>query len=156
MKRLHLHIGVSDLEQGVRFYSALFGSEPVKLKEDYAKWMPDDPCVSLAISTRVGSRGIDHLGVQAETEQELQDLRTRLQDADMAAYNEGDAVCCYARSDKTWVDDPAGMPWEVYRTMADAQLFNGEQKTDAPCCTPETKGQPGCCTPSPQTAGCCN
>ena len=156
MKRLHLHIGVSDLEQGVRFYSALFGSEPVKLKEDYAKWMPDDPCVSLAISTRVGSRGVDHLGVQAETEQELQELRTRLKDADMAAYDEGDAVCCYAHSDKTWVDDPAGMPWEVYRTMADAQLFNSAEETDTQCCTPETKGQPGCCTPSPKTAGCCN
>ncbi|MEQ8207467.1 MAG: ArsI/CadI family heavy metal resistance metalloenzyme [Woeseia sp.] len=156
MKRLHLHIGVNDLDQGVRFYSALFGTEPVKLKEDYAKWMPDDPRVSLAISTRAGSRGIDHLGVQAETEEELQEMRTRLQNADLAAYDEGDAVCCYAHSDKTWVDDPAGMPWEVYRTMNDAQLFNGEQEAAAACCTPETKGQPGCCTPSPQTAGCCN
>lgn len=156
MKRLHLHIGVSDLEQGIRFYSALFGTEPVKVKEDYAKWMPDDPCVSLAISTRTARRGVDHLGVQAETEQELEELRTRLQGADMAAYDEGDAVCCYARSDKSWIDDPAGVPWEVYRTMADAQLFNGKQEADGACCTPETKGQPGCCTPSPQTAGCCN
>ena len=149
-------MGVKDLDKGIRFYNALFGEEPVKVKDDYAKWMPDDPGITFAISTRSGRTGVDHLGVQAADEQELDELRQRMQAADLVAFDEGETVCCYAQADKSWVEDPAGMAWEVYRTMADAALFaKVEPAANSACCTPETKGQPGCCEPSERTAGCC-
>lgn len=156
MKRFHIHIGVDKLDEAIRFYSALFGAEPVKMKPDYAKWLLDDPRVNFAISTRIKTKGMDHLGIQVEEECELTELRDRLKAADMAVVAEGETTCCYARSDKSWVQDPAGIPWEAYRTMEDAQLFAGQpKKAESVCCTPETKGQPDCCIPSKKTAACC-
>jgi catechol 2,3-dioxygenase-like lactoylglutathione lyase family enzyme len=156
MKRLHIHVGVEQLDESVRFYSALFGAEPVKTKPDYAKWLLEDPRVNFAISTRAKKNGIDHLGIQVEEESELTELRERLKAADMAVVEEGETVCCYARSDKSWLHDPAGIPWETYRTMEDAQLFSGHpDQAEHACCTPETMGAPDCCEPSEKTAGCC-
>lgn len=156
MKRFHVHVGVEDLNNAIRFYSTLFGAEPVKTKPDYAKWLLDDPRVNFAISTRAKTKGMDHLGIQVEEEHELSELRERLKSGDMAVAEEGETVCCYARSDKSWIQDPAGIPWEAYRTMEDAQLFSEQsEQAERACCTPETKGTPGCCEPSPQTAGCC-
>ncbi len=157
MKRLHIHVGVEDIERSIRFYSALFGAEPVKTKSDYAKWMLDDPHLNFAISTRAGRKGVDHLGLQADDENELQALRERLQNADMATFDEGETVCCYARSDKSWVEDPAGIAWEAYRTMADARVFSDDAPAgDTACCTPETRGQPGCCAPAAGAGECCS
>ena len=124
MKRFHIHVGVEKLDESIRFYSALFGAEPVKTKTDYAKWLLDDPRVNFAISTRTKKMGMDHLGIQVEEEHELTELRDRLKAGDMAVVEEGETVCCYARSDKSWIQDPAGIPWEAYRTMEDAQLFS--------------------------------
>ena len=158
MKRFHIHVGVEKLDESIRFYSALFGAEPVKTKPDYAKWMIDDPRVNFAISTRA-SKGVDHLGIQVEETGELDELRGRLKAADMAVFDEGETVCCYAQSDKSWIQDPTGIPWETYRTMEDAQLFSGKVEThEAACCTPETMGQrePACCVPSEKTTGCCD
>lgn len=141
MKRLHLHVGVDNLQDAIRFYSALFGAEPVKTKDDYAKWMVDDPRINFAVSTRAKVRGVDHLGIQVESEAELAALRAQLKSADMAMNDEGDTVCCYARSDKSWVTDPAGIAWEAYHTMADAQMFSGSaaDMSDAAgaCCAPQ-------------------
>lgn len=156
MKRMHIHAGVEDLAQSIRFYSALFGAEPDKTKSDYAKWMLDDPRINFAISTRVAKKGVDHLGIQVDDEGELEALRERLGQADASLYDEGESNCCYARSDKSWVEDPAGIAWETFRTMEDLQLFAANEKpADEACCTPETKGQPGCCVPSEKTVGCC-
>ncbi len=136
MKRLHIHIGVESLDESIRFYSALFGAEPVKTKVDYAKWMLDDPRINFAISTRV-SNGLEHLGLQVDDAGELEELRNRLKQADMAVYGEGETVCCYARSDKSWVKDPSDIPWEAYKSMADADLFNvAEEPGAAACCAP--------------------
>ena len=160
MKRLHIHVGVEDLVQSIRFYSALFGAEPVKTKPDYAKWLLESPHVNFAISTRVGGTGVNHLGIQVDDENELTELRDRLQKADMAVVTEGETTCCYAKSDKSWVHDPAGIPWEAYRTMADAEIYKME-KPDmqaSGCCTPEQKNEAaaGCCAPSAKaTTGCC-
>lgn len=134
MKRFHIHLGVEALDESIRFYSALFGAEPVKRKPDYARWLLDDPRVNFAISARVKNNGMDHLGIQVE--------------------EDGETVCCYARSDKSWIQDPAGIPWEAYRTMEDVQLFSG-QPDQTESCTPETKRTPDCCAPSEKTAGCC-
>ncbi|MEZ5527071.1 MAG: ArsI/CadI family heavy metal resistance metalloenzyme [Gammaproteobacteria bacterium] len=156
MKRMHIHVGVDNLEQSILFYSALFGAEPAKRKPDYAKWMLDDPRLNFAISTRA-KRGVDHLGLQVDEEQELQALRERLKTADMALFDEGETVCCYAKSDKSWVSDPSGIAWEAYQTMGDAQLFSSHEKeSEQACCTPETKGTPGCCEPAPKSGGCCS
>ncbi len=157
MKRMHIHVGVEHLEQSIRFYNALFGAEPVKTKADYAKWMLSDPRINFAISTRA-EHGVDHLGLQVDEEIELEELRTRLHAAELAVDDEGETVCCYAKSDKSWVKDPSGVTWEAYRTMEDVQLFSGEPKrtaTTATCCTPETKGKPGCCDTSRNGTSCC-
>lgn len=156
MKRFHIHVGVERLDESIRFYSALFGAEPVKTKSDYAKWLLEDPRVNFAISTRA-KKGVDHLGIQVEEEHELTELREHLKTGEMAVVEEGETVCCYARSDKSWIQDPAGIPWEAYRTMEDVQLFSGHaDKAETPCCTPETKGTPDCCEPSEKTVGCCS
>lgn len=156
MDRSPLHIGTRNLDEGIRFYSALFGAEPVKTKSDYAKWVLDNPHVNFAISTRAETTGVDHLGIQVEAEGELAEIRERLKNADMSLFDEGETVCCYARSEKSWVRDPSGVPWEAYRTMEDAQIFSDKaQALNANCCVPETKGKPGCCEPTEKTAGCC-
>ena len=133
MHRMHIHVGVDKLEHSIDFYNALFGAEPVKTKADYAKWMLDDPSVNFAISTRV-AHGVNHLGIQVDEEQELEDLRSRFQKADMSAFDEGETTCCYARSDKSWVKDPAGIAWENFRTMQDAELYSDPTKADKPTC----------------------
>ncbi len=146
MQRLHIHVGVDDLDRGIRFYNALFGVEPVKTREDYAKWMLDDPRVNFAISTRTGTNGIDHLGIQAGNDSELETLRERVASADLATFDEGETTCCYARSDKTWVRDPAGVAWETFRTMEDAELFSADDRPRAQaCCAPKTGDQAECC-----------
>ncbi|MDF1643196.1 MAG: ArsI/CadI family heavy metal resistance metalloenzyme [Pseudomonadales bacterium] len=156
MKRMHIHIGVENLNQSIIFYSALFGAQPVKTKTDYAKWMLDDPQVNFAISTRAGKEGVDHLGLQVDEESELQELRERLKGADMSVFDEGETVCCYARSDKSWVEDPSGIPWEAYKTMEDVQLFSASTESEAgTCCAPETKSQPDGCESPESTTGCC-
>ena len=156
MKQLHIHVGVEKLDESIRFYSALFGAEPVKTKTDYAKWLIEDPRVNFAISTRA-KKGVDHLGIQVEDEHELTEMRDRLKTGEMAVVEEGETVCCYARSEKSWVQDPAGIAWEAYRTMEDVHLFAGHaEPMESACCTPETKGTPDCCEPSEKTAGCCS
>ena len=124
MKRMHIHMFIDDLQKSINFYSNLFGSEPTKRKDDYAKWMLNDPGVNFAISSRGSKSGIDHLGIQVEKDIELKDMRERLKKADMQSFAEGETVCCYAKSDKTWVEDPSGIAWETYRTMEDAEVFN--------------------------------
>jgi catechol 2,3-dioxygenase-like lactoylglutathione lyase family enzyme len=156
MKRFHIHVGVENLDESIRFYSVLFGAELVKTKTDYAKWLLEDPRVNFAISTRATKQGVDHLGIQVEEESELTEVRDRLKGADVAVGEEGETVCCYARSEKSWVQDPAGIPWETYRTMEDAELFPGQlDPAESTCCTPDTMGTPGCCEPSEKTTGCC-
>jgi catechol 2,3-dioxygenase-like lactoylglutathione lyase family enzyme len=137
MKRLHVHVGVKDLSASVKFYNALFGAEPVKRKSDYAKWMLDDPCVNFAISTRAGTIGVDHMGLQVDDAEELGALRDQMSRANIATHSDGETTCCYARSEKSWVEDPNGLAWEAYHTMADAQLYHGKDDAVAAsgaCC----------------------
>lgn len=155
MKRLHIHVGVGNIEQSIRFYSALFGAEPVKTKPDYAKWMLDDPHVNFAISTRTGDKGVNHLGIQVDEESELSELRDRLKQAAMPVVDEGETVCCYARSEKSWIHDPAGIAWEAYRTMEDAEIFRAEKPAaEGGCCAPEA-GAAACCAPQAKNGSCC-
>jgi len=137
MKRLHVHVAVPDLEQSIRFYSTLFGAEPVKVKQDYAKWMLEDPRVNFAISQR-GSRepGVDHVGVQVDTRTELDELAARLKAAGETTLDQEATTCCYAQSDKSWVNDPAGVRWETFYTFGDATTYGEEsdEKAEAAAC----------------------
>jgi hypothetical protein len=123
MKRFHVHVSVEDLAQSVRFYSTLFSTEPTVLKDDYAKWMLEDPRVNFAISTGSGDAGISHLGIQAEDEGELAEVYERLSHAERPVIEENDTTCCYARSDKQWIADPQGVPWETFLTHGEATVY---------------------------------
>ena len=156
MKRMHIHVGVENLEQSIAFYSALFAAQPVKTKADYAKWMLDDPHINFAISTRSAKVGVDHLGIQVDEDSELEALRERLKTADMSIFDEGETVCCYARSDKSWVADPSGIAWEAYKTMEDAQLFDAPDPTgQGECDAPASEEQPAGVEARGNTQACC-
>lgn len=140
MKRFHIHVGVSNLEKSVQFYSTLFGQKPTKLKADYAKWMIEDPRLNFAISTRTNEEGVDHLGIQVENTPELTEITERLKNADLGVYDEGETTCCYAESNKAWVKDPSGLAWEAYQNMADAEVYS-EKTADSPCCASDDQEQ---------------
>lgn len=147
MKRFHIHVGVKNLEHSVKFYSTLFGQKPIKVKDDYAKWMLEDPKVNFAISTRVSTEGVDHLGIQVEEGAELTEITERLKKADLGIYGEGATTCCYAESEKAWVKDPSGIAWEAYHTMNDAEVFSEKVKEPeaSACCAPKTSTAKSCC-----------
>ena len=142
MKRFHVHAHVSDLHASIAFYSKLFGAAPARVESDYAKWMLEDPRLNFAISTRGGAPGVDHLGIQTDTEAELAELKARARAADLTLDDEGQTTCCYARSEKHWITDPQGIAWEHYHTLADIPVF-GEPKVragePAACCAPQGK-----------------
>ena len=124
MKRMHLHVGVSDLDTSIAFYTGLFGTEPTVIKADYAKWMLDDPHVNFAISAKAeAQKGIEHIGIQAETPAELSEVYARLEAAGRPVLEEGATTCCYARSEKSWVTDPDGIVWEAFLTNGDATVY---------------------------------
>lgn len=155
MKRFHVHVSVDHLEQSIRFYSSMFDSEPTIVKTDYAKWMLDDPKVNFAISQRGAEVGLNHLGIQVETDAELKQMQTRLVSLESNLLTETDAACCYAKSDKYWVSDPAGIAWETFHTLSSIPVFGGKedsaeaksesciplaqvnQQANAPCCVPK-------------------
>jgi catechol 2,3-dioxygenase-like lactoylglutathione lyase family enzyme len=148
MKRFHIHVAVENINQSVRFYSTLFGAKPVKLKEDYAKWLLEDPRLNFAISTRSDTVGVNHLGIQVENEGELEEITERLKKADLGVYGEGETTCCYAESKKAWIRDPANIPWEAYQNMADAEVFGEESNQDDDgerCCEPSEDEDAGPC-----------
>jgi catechol 2,3-dioxygenase-like lactoylglutathione lyase family enzyme len=161
MNRLHIHVSVEDLPLSIRFYGALFGSKPTVLKPDYAKWMLDDPRVNFAISARGKGVGVEHLGIQVETPDELRKVYERLQQADQPVLEEGTTTCCYAKSEKSWISDPQGLLWETFLTNGENTVYgddpNFEAIQDEACCTPATP-QGVCCAPKPELsadATCC-
>lgn len=145
MKRLHVHVGVDDLDQSISFYSTLFATEPAVVKDDYAKWMLDDPRLNFAISTgQHPSRGVQHLGIQVESSAELSEVYGRLKAADRPVLEEGETTCCYARSEKSWIADPDGVLWETFLTNGEANVYG-----DGPALgtVGDSLGQDECCLP---------
>lgn len=140
MKRLHVHVAVHDLRQSIRFYSALFAAQPTVTKDDYAKWQLEDPRVNFAISSRGAKAGVDHLGIQAENADELEELGVRLAQADVTMTAQKGASCCYAKSDKYWTLDPQGVAWESFHTLESVPVFGAdiaaEARQQAACCAP--------------------
>ena len=153
MKRFHVHIAVSDLAQSIAFYSAMFGEQPTVVKTDYAKWMLEDPRLNFAISDRGSAPGVNHLGLQAEDEAELEAIHANLQKADTAVLAEMGAQCCYAKADKYWVTDPQGIAWENFRSLESIPLY-GSSKVErdlaerAGCCAGGDALVSSCCAPA--------
>ncbi len=163
MKRFHVHVNVNDLDASIGFYSQLFAAAPTVVKPDYAKWMLDDPRVNFAISRRDGVAGVDHLGMQAETEAELTEIGQRLAAADAIALTQTGTTCCYANSDKVWAEDPQGLRWETFHTHGAATTYF-EPMADAACCGPQKQAADthaaasatgGCCGPAARSATSC-
>lgn len=167
MKRFHVHVAVNDLGKSIAFYSAMFGEEPSVVKSDYAKWMLEDPRVNFAISDRGGDPGINHLGVQAQDDAELEAIHANLQKADTTVQPEMGAHCCYAKSDKYWVTDPQGIAWESFHSLGSIPLFGsavsepsaaaretscGSSGEASSCCAPS---QPKVAVPAMVAGGCC-
>ena len=157
MKRFHVHAHVSDLQASIAFYSKLFAAEPSRVESDYAKWMLEDPQVNFAISTRGRQPGLDHLGIQVENSEELQEVYARLHKAGGDIIEQGATVCCYAKSEKSWIDDPAGVAWETFLTTGESTDYGdgtGERSArvahekPSACCVPEVA--------TASTSACCN
>ena len=139
MKRLHVHVSVDDLAKSIQFYSTLFAAEPTVAKDDYAKWMLDDPRVNFAISKRGNETGIRHLGIQVEDRAELADVYSRLQRAEAPILDEGATTCCYAKSEKSWIADPQGIQWETFLTTGESTTYGAAPvrlNQGKPCCEP--------------------
>ena len=142
MKRFHVHMAVEDIEQNIRIYSAVFGAAPTVSKPDYAKWMLDDPRVNFAISKRGAKSGLNHVGIQAEDEAELEDVHARLARAGQKLLKQEQTSCCYAKSNKYWVQDPQGVAWEAFHTLGEVPVFGEDTKIGvdkgqgASCCAP--------------------
>ena len=155
MKRLHVHVAVNDLSQSVGFYSVLFAAQPTVLKTDYAKWMLDDPRVNFAISTRGHEPGLDHLGIQVESQNELHEVYARLRQAGGNIIEQGETTCCYAKSEKSWIDDPAGIAWETFHTTGESIVYgDGSGENQARIAHEK---QSACCAPQavPSSSACC-
>jgi predicted lactoylglutathione lyase len=156
MKRMHVHVSVEDIQRSIGFYSALFAAQPAVVKSDYAKWMLDDPRVNFAISTRGRQPGLDHLGIQVESKTELNEVYAHLRQAGGTVVEQGETACCYAKSEKSWIDDPAGIAWETFHTTGESTEYgDGTGENDArvahakACCAPQASAAPvaaaACC-----------
>jgi len=154
MKRMHVHVAVSDLQRSITFYTALFAAQPSVIKTDYAKWMLDDPRINFAISARGRQAGLDHLGIQVEDKTELHEVYARLRTAGGAIVEQGETSCCYAQSEKSWIDDPASISWETFHTTGESIDYGdgtGERVVriahEKSCCAPQ---------PAPASASTCH
>jgi len=149
MKRLHIHLAVENLEQNITFYSTMFGCQPTVQHEDYAKWMLDDPRVNFAISNRSNQLGLDHLGIQAENEEELQSIKQQLDATQAPIEVQEGAACCYARSDKYWITDPQGIAWESFHSLNEIPTFNDQKAVpdsdSSFACRPAENKKSSCC-----------
>ena len=140
MKRFHIHIAVNNLSESIRFYSVMFGADPSVMKSDYAKWMLDDPRINFAISERGAKAGLDHLGIQVDSDAELAELNERLVKAELPVEKQKDAACCYAKSDKYWTIDPQGIAWEAFNSLSTIPVFGEDipvpvKKSESACCS---------------------
>jgi predicted enzyme related to lactoylglutathione lyase len=155
MKRLHVHVSVEDISHSIGFYSALFAAQPSVVKSDCAKWMLEDPRVNFAISTRGREPGLDHLGIQVENTDELHEVYARLREAGGNVIEQGETTCCYAKSEKSWIDDPAGIAWETFHTTGESTVYGDGSGENSARIAHEKAG--ACCAPQTQktTSACC-
>jgi lactoylglutathione lyase len=158
MKRIHVHVSVKDLSASIRFYRSVFGEEPVVTQSDYAKWMLEDPRINFAISVNRQPVGVNHLGFQVDSDEELRGMRAQLAAADAGMVEEREQACCYAKADKYWVTDPTGIAWETFHSLGripvygeDTAVFNHGEST-----TPVAAPTAGCCVPGERVQSACS
>ena len=147
MKRFHVHVGVTDLDASVTFYTEMFGAKPSIARSDYAKWMLEDPRVNFAISQKCGAvKGVEHLGLQAETTEELSGVYARLAHAGRPVLEEGATICCYAQSEKSWISDPDGVVWEAFHTHGESTTYG--EGPDFAALSSDKAAASDCCAPA--------
>ena len=152
MKRMHVHVGVEDIPNAIRFYSALFATQPTVVKPDYAKWMLDDPRVNFAITAGSSTTGLDHLGLQVESDEDLAAITERFDEAGRSVAKQQNATCCYAQGNKGWVSDPSGISWETFHTFGESTVYGDDLRPES-----SKPGAESCCTPAPSsTSACCS
>ena len=144
MKRFHVNVSVADLEKSIVFYETLFGQSATLTRDDYAKWMLEDPHVNFSITESNRSRGINHVGLQVESTDELDEIQARLDAAEENTFKQPAAECCYAKSTKTWARDPDDVAWETFVTHGQLTHYGNDrepgeeavadQKTESRCC----------------------
>jgi hypothetical protein len=163
MKRFHVHVSVADIGDSVRFYSELFGTGPTVLKPDYAKWMLEDPRVNFAISSHHQPAGVNHLGFQVESDEELRGMQAQLQAAGARIIEENEQPCCYARSDKYWVNDPTGIAWETFHTLSSIPVYGEDtaasKLSETVVQLPSSAAKGSCCVPAAKSGAeppCCS
>ncbi len=141
--RFHSSLPVRNIDRTVAFYSALFGTEPVKVRSDYAKFLPGTPDINLTF--HAVEPGADlltglHLGFEFADQPALDEAYSRMKAAGWVTEERDTSVCCYANQDKFWITDPSGYRWELYRLVNDADSKFGDT------------GESTCCKPSQATA----
>lgn len=164
MKRFHVHVTVHDVASSIPFYSTMFGQAPSVVKHDYAKWMVEDPRLNFAISTSGHPAGVNHLGIQVDSDEELKQLREQVAAANVGVLDQAGAACCYAKSDKYWTMDPQGLPWETYHTLDSIPTYGEDrgtadtvgQKLSAACCMPEMSQLKQVVEVTAKSKGCCS
>lgn len=155
MKRLHIHMSVENIEQSIKFYTTQFDAKPTKVKEDYAQWLVDDLSLNFAISTRGYEKGVNHLGVQYDSDEALEKAQILFEKDGIKGKEEKDAICCYKESNKYWVSDPTGLVWENYHSMDDVEIFGVDGSSSVGgCCVPDENRQETCSS-TPETSECC-
>lgn len=136
MKRLHVNLLVKEIEESTSFYNALFNATPTVEKQDYSKWMLEDPKVNFSISLSKNKVGLNHLGIQAESEEELKEVYANIKNADAEMDEEGHTVCCYTKSEKAWVNDPQNVKWEAFHSYGKSEVNNIDSLESEACCEP--------------------
>ncbi|GAA6155729.1 ArsI/CadI family heavy metal resistance metalloenzyme [Pyruvatibacter sp. HU-CL02332] len=141
MNRLHVSVTVPDIEEAKTFYAAMFGADPSVERPGYAKWMLDDPRVNFVANEGAAANGVDHLGIQTEDEAGLHSLYERFEAASDDVREEGKTECCFAKSEKSWVTDPAGLGWEAFLTSEIIDTFGNGPITEQDVISTSSEGE---------------
>lgn len=160
MQRTHIHIFVQNLQENINYYSTLFNTEPTFVDKNYAQWKLDNPALNFAISYNADTQGIHHLGIEMESPDALKATTEQLLSNGFTAREQKNTECCYARSDKSWPQDPQGVLWEIFYNHdkhhslslpdLDDSASNDEAQHPAACCS-----DPSCACSQESLATCC-
>jgi catechol 2,3-dioxygenase-like lactoylglutathione lyase family enzyme len=142
IKRMHVAVNCTDLEKSLEFYRSFFGTEPTKIRDDYAKFELEQPALHFSLNVRsFEKKGVlNHLGFQVDNTEDVLAMGERLRKNNLLTIDEMDTTCCYAVQDKVWVYDPDGNAWEIFYTKEDSEFESAGEATDLSlCCAPPSQ-----------------